>query len=157
MFALLLFTMLFADCVSFEGFRVFRFRAAKALLWIVLQVLTDVERGGQQENVGSRRKDDVLGRNVGIPHKQAELLHGKWKSGHEMYYIPPVTVNSHVSLPPPISLHWHIINTALHFNCTWPIFTHLCTLSASKLQPLQFNAILYSCRQIIKKRTKWRK
>ena len=82
-------------------------------LWVFLQVLKYVERGDQQENVGSRRKDDARGRNVGIPHEQLGRLDGKWKSGHQMYHIPPTTVNLHVSL------HWHEINTALHFSCTF--------------------------------------
>ena len=59
--------------------------------------LKGVERGAQQGNVGSRRKDDAQGRNVGIPHDQAGLLKGKKKSRHQMYHIPPTTVNSHVS------------------------------------------------------------
>ena len=34
---------------------------------------------------------------MGIPHDQAGLLDGKKKSGHQMYDIPPTTLNSHVS------------------------------------------------------------
>ena len=68
-----------------------------SLLCIVLQVLKGVERGDQQGNVASRRKDDAQGKNVGTPRDQAELLNGKTKSGHQIYHIPPATANAHVS------------------------------------------------------------